>query len=233
MSPDLPPTLRILYEDIHCLVVDKPARLITASDKTGDATLLELARAYHFARQAPGKKGYLVPLHFLDRPVSGVVMFALSSKAAARLSEQFRKGQVNKTYLAVVEGAAGSNALYTVDSHLLKDRDHNLTKVVPAGTAGAKASTLTYRSLGRKGPLSLLEVRPKTGRSHQIRVQLAESGMPIYGDVKYGASSMWEHQIALHALTVTFTHPVAKTPVTVTTPPPVLWQSIWPGVLDV
>lgn len=233
MRPDLAPTLRILYEDHHCLVVDKPARLITASDKTGDDTLLELARAYHFARQAPGKKGYLVPLHFLDRPVSGVVMFALSSKAAARISEQFRKGLVHKVYRAIVEGAAISAAVHSVDSYLLKDRDRNVTTVVPAKTPGAKASLLTYQSLGQRGPLSLLEVRPKTGRSHQIRVQLAQSGLPIYGDVKYGASSLWEHQIALHALAVTFTHPVAKTAVTVSTPPPAIWQTIWPGVLDV
>ncbi len=220
------PPLQVLYEDKHCLVVMKPARLLTASDKTGDETLIEQARAYNAAKQAEGKKGYLVPLHFLDRPVSGVVMLAASSKAATRLNEQFRAGKIEKVYLAVVEGspAAGEGEL---EDWLLKDKDDNVTTVVPARTEGSKASRLGYKRLKTAGGLTLLEVRPHTGRSHQIRVQLSSRGWPIVGDTKYGSQRVWDGMIALHALQVTFMHPVDKTKVTVKAELPDYWKSLW------
>ena len=222
--------LDILYEDGHCLVVVKPPRVLTASDRTGDETLLARARAFHAARQAPGKKGYVAPVHMLDRPVSGVVLFALSSKAAARLSDQFRSRRTGKVYRAVVEGDPPA-AAGVLEDWLLKDRDANVVTVVPPGTAGAKPCRLAFRRLARAGALTLLEIRPETGRSHQIRVQLASRGLPIYGDVKYGASRGWDGVIALHALSLTFDHPVRKTPVTVTAPLPESWRAIWPGEL--
>ena len=224
--------LDILYEDGHCLVVAKPPRLLTASDRTGDETLLARARAFHAGRQAPGKKGYVAPIHMLDRPVSGVVLFALSSKAAGRLSEQFRSRRTEKVYRAIVEGAPAQPS-GVLEDWLLKDRDANVVTVVPPGTPEAKPCRLAFRRLAQAGGLTLLEIRPETGRSHQIRVQLASRGLPIYGDVKYGASRGWDGVIALHALSLTFDHPVQKTPVTVTAPLPDGWRKIWPGDLDV
>jgi 23S rRNA pseudouridine1911/1915/1917 synthase len=196
MSPS--PALQVLFEDRHCLVVAKPARLLTASDKTGDETLIGLARAYNASRQAEGKKGYLAPLHFLDRPVSGVVMFAQSSKAASRLSAQLREGRIEKTYLAVVCGPA-PGAAGLLEDWLLKDKAENVVTVVPPGTALAKPCKLGFRRLGARGEHTYLELSPKTGRSHQIRVQLASRGMPIFGDKKYGAPAAWDGMIALHA----------------------------------
>lgn len=226
--------LTVLFEDRHCLVVAKPARLLTASDKTGDTTLLALARAHNVAQQADGKSGYLVPLHFLDRPVSGVVMFAKSSKAAARLSEQLRGHQIDKVYHAIVEAEPSVPRLPEgeLNDWLLKNEEQNVVSTAAPKTPGAKACTLHYRLLGRhpQNPrLARLEIRPKTGRSHQIRVQLSSRSMPIYGDVKYGASTGWDGAIALHAASVTFAHPVSKEPVKVEAPFPESWRGLWPA----
>lgn len=222
----MPEGFDILFEDGHVIVVAKPARLLTASDDTGDDTLLAKVRAYNAGNQAEGKKGYLVPLHFLDRPVSGVVMLAKSSKAAARLSEAFRSRKVTKVYHALVEGQPPSDGGEAVD-FLTKDKDDNVSRVVPEGTGDAKRCVLSWRVVERKGRLTRLEVRPVTGRSHQIRVQLSSRDMPIYGDVKYGASTAWDGAIALHAAAVTFSHPVSKEPVTVKAPEPASWRSLW------
>jgi 23S rRNA pseudouridine1911/1915/1917 synthase len=222
----------VLFEDNHCLVVAKSARLLVASDDTGDETLLGLLRIYNEANQAPGKKGYVAPLHFLDRPVSGVVMFAKSSKAASRLSEDFRTRRIDKVYRAVVEGCPRDpDGLY--DDWLLKDKDANFVKVVGPQTPGAKPCQLRCRLLARHGPLSLLDIHPYTGRSHQIRVQLSSRGLPIFGDTKYGASRPWDGAIALHARQVTFTHPVSKDRLTVEAPLPPVWQELWPRITDV
>jgi 23S rRNA pseudouridine1911/1915/1917 synthase len=230
MAADL--SLTVLFEDNHCLVVSKPPRLLTASDKTGDETLIERARAYNAAQQADGRKGYLAPLHMLDRPVSGAVMFAKSSKAASRLAEQFRAGRISKVYNALVEGRAPAPE-GVLEDWLVKDRRTNVVTPARRETPGAKACRLDYRVLGAAGGLTWVEVRPRTGRSHQIRVQLAARGMPIYGDTKYGASCGWDGVIALHAVAVTFEHPVSKAPVTVRAPLPPAWRELWPGELDV
>lgn len=217
--------MKILFEDKHCLVVHKPARLLTASDKTGDETLVQLVRAYHSARQDAGKKGYVAPLHMLDRPVSGVVMFAVSSKAATRLAEQLRRGKVEKIYRAVVEGQAPA-AQGELTDWLLKDHKNNVVRSVPQGTQDAKLCRLDYRVLGFTATgLTVVEIRPKSGRSHQIRVQLASRGMPIYGDRKYGARGDWRRDdlagvIALHAVSLTFAHPISKEMLTIESPIP-------------
>ena len=229
-SVNLPFT--VLFEDNHCLVVAKSARLLVASDDTGDETLLGLLRIYNESNQAEGKKGYVAPLHFLDRPVSGVVMFAKSSKAASRLSEDFRTRRIDKVYRAVVEGyPRDSDGRY--EDWLLKDKDANFVKVVAPQTPGAKPCQLRCRLLARHGHLSLLDIHPYTGRSHQIRVQLSSRGMPIVGDTKYGASRPWDGAIALHARRVTFTHPVSKDRLTVEAPLPPSWQELWPRITDV
>jgi 23S rRNA pseudouridine1911/1915/1917 synthase len=217
----------VIWQDNHCLVVNKPARLLTLGDDSGDDTLLKLVREYHASRQAPGKKGYVAPLHSLDRPVSGAVMFALSSKAATRLAAQMRGRDIGKTYLALVEGRPPRES-GVLTGALLKDRDRNVTTMVKAGTAGSKSCELAFRVVARREDVTLVAVAPKTGRSHQIRVQLADAGMPIYGDVKYGASVPWDGQIALHARALAFHHPVSKELVEVVAPLPAVWQSVWP-----
>ena len=178
--------LTILYEDNHCLALFKTAGVLTAGDKTGDVSLLDLARQY--IREKYHKPGnvYLGVVHRLDRPVSGVVLFARTSKAAARLSEQFRSGTVTKVYHALVEGCPKQTTGEWIDV-LVKDRERNVVRTVPEGAAGARQAVLEYRVLRRTATRSLLEIRPRTGRAHQIRVQLAARGLPIVGDVKYGA----------------------------------------------
>jgi len=219
---------QVIWQDNHCLVVNKQARLLTLGDDSGDDTLLALVKEYNASKQAPGKKGYVAPLHSLDRPVSGAVMFALSSKAASRLSAQMRGRDIGKIYLAVVEGTPPGES-GVLKGALLKDRDRNVTTMVHAGTTGSKSCELAFRVIARRGGLTLVAIAPKTGRSHQIRVQLADAGMPIYGDVKYGASVPWDGQIALHARALAFHHPISKELIEVVASLPPVWQSIWPS----
>jgi 23S rRNA pseudouridine1911/1915/1917 synthase len=217
--------LTVLYEDNHCLAVLKPARTLTAGDETGDVSLLDLARAYLKEKfQKPGNV-FVGLVHRLDRPVSGVVLFARTSKGAARLSEQFREGTIQKTYRAVVEGAVPDAAGEFVD-FLLKDEQTNTVRSVKPGTPGARESRLSFRRLKTAGGLSLVEITPATGRSHQIRVQLASRGHPIFGDGKYGSGHRLGGTIALNACSLTFDHPIRHEPVTVMAPDPADWKAL-------
>jgi 23S rRNA pseudouridine1911/1915/1917 synthase len=202
-------SLTVLYEDNHLLAVLKPARLLTAGDQTGDESLLDQAKAYLKKKYAKPGDVYLGLVHRLDRPVSGVVLFARTSKAASRLSEQFRKGTVRKVYQAVVEGTFLKRE-GELNDWLLKNEQANVVRVVPAGTPGAKSSQLRYRVLETRRGETLVEVNPITGRSHQIRVQLAHAGHPIQGDRKYGAKSGMEGAIALCAVELELEHPVRR-----------------------
>lgn len=222
----------VIFEDNHCLAVSKPARMLTVSDDSGDETLLSLLRDYNSAKQQPGKKGYVAPIHMLDRPVSGLVLFAVSSKAANRLSELFRSRNMEKIYLAVVEGQPEAGPVELVD-YLLKDRESNHTKIVAADTKEAKKCVLSYRLIKSFGELSLVEVRPQTGRSHQIRVQLAGAGLIIYGDRRYGSSAEFDGAIALHAYRLNFVHPVTKENISLQCKPPQAWQKLVPGDIHV
>lgn len=215
----------ILFEDNHCLAVLKPARVLTAGDETGDVSLLDLAR--DFLKQKYEKPGrvFLGLVHRLDRPVSGVVLFAKTSKAAARLSEEFRERRVEKIYQALVTGTVADRDGELVD-WLIKDRTQNLVELAAPQAPGAKLARLRYRRLRAAGGHTLLEVRPETGRSHQIRVQLAAHGLPIVGDRKYGSERGLKGAIALHAATLTFEHPVRHEPVTVTAPLPGFWNEL-------
>lgn len=219
--------LNILYEDNHCLVVNKPAKLLTAGDRTGDDTLLARCKAY--IKRTYGKPGnvYLGLVHRLDRPTSGVVLFAKTSKAAGRLAQQLRDGAMEKTYLAVVEARTGPVEAELVD-WLVKDTERNVVRAVKSGVSGAKESRLRYCVLKHSGKLRLLEVRPLTGRSHQIRVQLSSRKMPIVGDQKYGASSGWGGKIALHAASLRFQHPTRGEWLTVTAPVPAYFHELLP-----
>lgn len=227
-SPEIDPVssrLIVLYEDNHCLAVHKPARMLVAGDRTGDESLLELAKDYLKTRYKKPGAVYLGLVHRLDRPVSGVVLFARTGKAASRLSEQFRSGTIGKTYQALVEGVVAEEAGELCD-WLIKNEDTNVVRVAAPNADDAKRSTLRYRRLAKSRSLTLLEVTPLTGRSHQIRVQLANAGHPIYGDTKYGAKHVGGGTIALHAAELTFEHPVRHEPVTVMSPTPSAWQAL-------
>ncbi len=218
----------ILFEDNHCLALDKPAGLLSQGDVTGDASLVDLAREDIRVRYRKPGNVYVGLVHRLDRPVSGVVLLAKTSKAASRLSIQFRDHEVEKIYLAIVEGAPREDAGEWFDS-LVKDSRTNHVSVISA-SGGGKAAGLAYEVLERGRGTSLIQLKPTTGRGHQLRVQLASRGLPIVGDRKYGAKSSLKaldggFRIALHAESLTFNHPTQGEPISVSSPVP----ADWPG----
>ena len=220
--------LNIIFSDNHLIAVVKPARIPVGSEDSGDVTLLAMVREWNAARQQDGKKGYCVPIHFLDRPVSGVIVFALSSKAAARLNEQFRSHSLQKTYVAITKPIP-KQAEAKLEHWLAKDREGNHSHVVPAGSPDGKRCELSYKMLATSDGAALLEVKPITGRSHQIRAQLAAISCPIIGDVKYGATAPWQHRVALHALRLQIKHPVGGADLVLEAPLPSYWDEIWTG----
>jgi 23S rRNA pseudouridine1911/1915/1917 synthase len=209
--------LRILYEDNHCLAVYKPAGLLTIGDRSGDVSLVDLARDDLRKRYRKPGNVFIGVVHRLDRPVSGVVLLARTSKAAGRLAEQFREGRVEKVYEALVEGRVAAKEGTLID-RLVKDRQTNVVRRVTKSMPDSRECLLAFRRLKAFRDTTLLEIKPQTGRSHQIRVQLAASGHPIVGDRKYGARRPFPGGIALKAVRLTFEHPVRKVPVTVEAP---------------
>jgi len=222
--------LVVLYEDNHCLAVAKPAPLLTQGVPPGIPTLETMAKGYLKERYHKAGNVYLGIPHRLDRPVSGVVLFARNTKAAQRLAEQFQKHQVIKVYWAALEGIVEPSEGRWLD-WLLKLSEEARSKRVSEETAGARRAILDYRKISAGPDLTLLEVRPETGRMHQIRVQAAERGHPVLGDALYGAKQPFgppaalarERVIALHARSLTFLHPIRFEPITVTAPLPALW----------
>jgi 23S rRNA pseudouridine1911/1915/1917 synthase len=217
--------LAVLYEDNHCLAVAKPARVLTAGDRTGDVSLLDMVRKYLKDKYEKPGNVFVGLVHRLDRPVSGVVLFARTSKAAARLSEQFREATVTKIYRAIVEGTVTEPSGEFID-WLVKDEKTNVVRTVASASPSARESRLRFRRIRASRGLTLLEITPATGRSHQIRVQLATRGYPIYGDRKYGSKHSLQGTIALHAAQLTFDHPTRHEPVTVSAPDPESWQRL-------
>jgi 23S rRNA pseudouridine1911/1915/1917 synthase len=224
--------LEILYADHHLVAVNKPARVPVASEDSGDETLLEMVRVWNAERQVDGKKGYCVPIHFLDRPVSGVIVFALSSKAAARLNEKFRDRKMKKTYIAVTEPRPRESAA-TLEHWLAKSHDENMATVSGPSDKDAKKCVLSYKVKEASGARAVVEVMPVTGRSHQIRAQMAAIGSPLVGDVKYGADKGWSGCIALHAAALEFDHPVGGRPMRIMAPVPAYWSEIWNGDISI
>jgi len=202
--------VKIIFEDNHLLVVDKPENIPVQEDISGDPDLLTLLK--NDLKKRYGKPGnvYLGLIHRLDRPVGGVMVFAKTSKAASRLSDMLRKKEFTKGYLAVVHGVFEKKS-GKLEHYLLKDREKNIVSSVPASQKGGKHAILEYRVIGTKENLSLVYVNLLTGRSHQIRVQMSESGHPIFGDQKYGkGKNSPGKQIALHSYRLEFIHPVQK-----------------------
>ena len=211
-------TIRVLYEDNHLLVVEKPANVPVQADASGDEDLLTACKGYIKEKYAKPGEVYLGLVHRLDRPVGGVMVFARTSKAAARLTEQFSAHRARKRYAAIVEGSAPGEG--RLADFLWKDERTNTTSVVPEGTPGAKLAKLSFRTLAREGDLSLLDVDLQTGRPHQIRVQLSHAGFPIHGDQRYNPAAQVGEQIRLWAYALTIVHPTLKEEMTFYALPP-------------
>ncbi len=216
----------VLFVDNHLLAVGKPAGVPVVPDRSGDPSLLDAARAWverEFAKQG---RAYLGVVHRLDRPVSGVVLFARTSKAARRLTAAFRERRVEKVYRGVLSRAPDPPA-GTIEQWLAKDRVRNRVRALAREAGGAKLARTRWRvhaatGRGRRRRV-LVELVPETGRSHQLRVALATLGTPLLGDVKYGApEALPDRSIALHALSLTVPHPTRDELVRLSCPPPEL-----------
>ena len=217
------PPLEILYEDNHCLAVFKPSGCVTTHFQGKEETLDRAVKAYLKEKhQKPGNV-FLGIVHRLDKPTSGVLLFARTSKAADRLARQFREGTIEKIYWAVVEGTVTRTA-GSLEDWLRKDQEAGRVEVVEPDAPGARQALLHYQTKSTHGGLSLLEVRPQTGRTHQLRVQFAHHGHPIYGDAKYGLVHTYGNAIGLHARSLTFLHPIRYEPITLTADPPRPWR---------
>ncbi len=211
---------QIIYEDNHLLIVNKPAGMLVQGDVTGDTPLVDHAKKYLREKFNKPGKVFAGVVHRLDRPVSGVVVIARTSKALERMNKLFRDRKVQKTYWAVVKKKPRYPKGKLIH-WLLKDPAKNKVSCFDEETEGAQRAELSYRVLGKLNDHYLLEVQPVTGRPHQIRVQLSTIGCPIRGDVKYGFSKPNEDgSINLHSRKIYFVHPVQKEPVTYTAPLP-------------
>ncbi len=206
----------ILFEDNHLLVVNKPAGILVQADKTGDETLADAVKEYIAVKYKKPGDVFLGTIHRLDRPVSGVVIFARTSKALERMNKLFRDREITKTYWALVKNRPPQ--VEEELTHWIK-KNTKINKAIAANSSGkgGQKAILSYRLTGRISEFYLLEVKPETGRPHQIRVQLAKIGCPISGDVKYGSDKPnRDASIHLHARSVEFVHPVKKEPVRLT-----------------
>ena len=218
--------MKVLYEDNHVIIVSKSSGEIVQGDKTGDTPLSETVKAY--IKETCGKPGnvFLGVVHRLDRPVSGVVLFARTSKALSRLSEMFRTRAVRKTYWAIVTTPPRQEE-GTLTHWLTRDEKTNKARAYDCEVPNSKQAILDYKLIASSDRYWLLEVELHTGRHHQIRCQLSKMGCPIKGDLKYGAArSNPDGSISLHARRLQFEHPVSKIPIDVTAPVPddKLWQ---------
>lgn len=212
--------LQVLYEDNHIVAVNKRSSDIVQSDSSGDQTLCQVVGEYIKAKYNKPGAAFIGTVHRLDRPVSGVILYARTSKALSRLTNMFRLREIQKTYWAVVRPAPDPTSGHVVN-YLEKNEKTNKSFASDKDGPGRKESELTYRVAGKSDHYSFVEVKPKTGRHHQIRVTLASLGSPIKGDIKYGARRTNDNaSIHLHARRIEFVHPVRQVPISILAPPP-------------
>jgi len=219
--------LRVLFEDNHIIVVNKRSSDIVQGDKTGDVVLSDVVKEYIKIKYNKPGEVFCGTVHRIDRPVSGIVVYAKTSKALSRLTVAFKTRDVHKTYWAVVQGQMPQQE-GSVKNYLWKDEKINKSFASNSPAPNKKESELSYKVIGQGNYYSFVEVYPKTGRHHQIRVTLSSLGCPIKGDVKYGSKRSNENGgVHLHARQIEFEHPVKKTPVIISCPPPedVLWDA--------
>ena len=224
--------MKVIYEDNHLIIVNKAPGEIVQGDKTGDKPLSEILKEYVKSKYNKPGEVFLGVVHRLDRPVSGVVVFARTSKALARMNSLISSREIQKTYWAIVKGAPSEPHGHLVD-YLWKNETQNKSYIVPETHKGALRAELEYTLLAKGKDYSLLEVNLMTGRHHQIRVQLSAIGLIIKGDLKYGsARSNPDGSIHLHARKVEFLHPVKQTPMIVEAMPPkermwMIFKDLW------
>ncbi|MBM6735568.1 RNA pseudouridine synthase [Mediterranea massiliensis] len=220
--------MTVVYEDNHIIIVNKTASEIVQGDKTGDVPLSETVKQYLKEKYHKPGNVFIGVTHRLDRPVSGLVVFAKTSKALSRLNEMFKNSEVKKTYWAIVKQTPAETEGELVN-YLVRNEKQNKSYAYDTEKPGSKKAILHYRLIARSDNYSLLEVDLKTGRHHQIRCQLAKMGCPIKGDLKYGfPRSNPDGSISLHARRVRFVHPVSKELIDVVAPVPSdnLWRSL-------
>jgi 23S rRNA pseudouridine1911/1915/1917 synthase len=215
--------LDVLYEDNHLLAVNKPAMLPTMGVADDRPSLLAAAKEYIRRKYHKPGNVYLGIVSRLDAPVTGVVLLARTSKAAARMTKQFRERDVEKVYWAIVEGVVEPANGHLID-FMRKDERHRRMHVTGPNTPEAQRAELSFRLVRRLAGASLLEVRPVTGRKHQIRVQLSHAGIPIVGDRKYGSTRPFPGGIALHSRRLVIAHPVSKMQLAIEAPLPAAWD---------
>ena len=201
--------LIILHEDNHIIVVLKPQNVPSCEDESKDKDMLTIIKEYIAKTYNKTGNVYLGLVHRLDRPTGGVMVFAKSSKAAARLTEQMKNGDFEKRYYAVLVGKPREESA-TLTHYMKKNAVNNMVYVCPPTTAGAKFAELEYKTLEEKSGLTLADITLHTGRSHQIRVQMNAIGTPVYGDMRYGGEKAKKGYLALWAYYLSFTHPVSK-----------------------
>jgi 23S rRNA pseudouridine1911/1915/1917 synthase len=219
--------MTVIYEDNHIIAVNKTCSEIVQGDKTGDVPLSDIVKQW--LKEKYGKPGnvFIGVTHRLDRPVSGLVLFAKTSKALSRLNEMFRDGKIKKTYWAIVKNPPGKNEA-ELTHYLLRNSKQNKSYASDFEKPGSKKAVLSYRLIARSEHYYLLEIDLKTGRHHQIRCQLAHIGCPIKGDLKYGFErSNPDEGISLHARKINLIHPVSQETLELTAPVPndKLWQT--------
>ena len=202
----------IIFEDNHLLVVNKDPGALSQGDKTGDDTLIDRYKDYIKEKYNKPGNVFLHPVHRLDRPVGGCFIMAKTSKSLSRLTKMFREGSIKKMYFAIVDHLPTENE-QRLEHYLVKNTNRNISRVVGKNKKGAKKSVMDYKLISVKNGKALIVVEPKTGRSHQIRVQLSYIGSPILGDQKYGGSKgLNSKSIYLHCAKMELIHPVKKEP---------------------
>lgn len=213
----------IFYEDNHIIVADKPAGILTQADYSGETSLLEMIREYVRVKYNKPGEAFIGLVHRLDRPVSGLLVFARTSKAAARLQKEFTSGRIKKFYLAVIENETDLKEGWSrLENNLERERD--ITRIVPAASAKSEKGVLYYHPLMQSGKYALILIKLDTGKKHQIRAQLSGLGKPVAGDKKYGSKNNTGDSIMLHSAYLSFAHPTKDEILHFYSEPPALFE---------